>query len=260
MLEVNKVYQGDCLELMRSIPDKSIDMVITSPPYNVGMPYGSDDRQYYSDYLNYMKEVLGECYRVLVSGGRIGINLPSTIMQSTKSRPAYLSLDFVLLMREIGFLEREWICWIKMKGGGIPGKSTSWGSWRSPSLPYLRDASEFIIIMDKETHKKVGDKTKIDITAEEFLQFTTNCWYMIPETNRWHPAPFPEELPYRLIKLYTYQEDIILDPFVGWGTTCVVAKKLNRQYIGIDNNPEYCRMATIRLANETNLFKEVNNE
>ncbi|MBT9165324.1 MAG: DNA adenine methyltransferase YhdJ [candidate division WS2 bacterium] len=253
---LNKIIEGDALEVMKDIPGNSIDMIITSPPYNVGMPYGTDDRKNYLDYLDYMKGVLTECYRVLITGGRIAINLPGSILQSSSSKIAYLSLDYVLIMRGIGFLDREWISWLKMPKGEIPEKSTAWGSWQSPSCPYLRDASEFIIIMDKESHKKPGDKNKIDITVKEFLQFTSNVWYMPPEKNRWHPAPFPEELPYRLIKLYTYQGDIILDPFVGWGTTCVVAKRLKRNYIGIDNNPEYCRMATIKIANETSLFEK----
>jgi len=160
---------------------------------------------------------------------------------------AYLSLDYVLIMRKIGFLDREWITWIKMPKGEIPAKSTAWGSWRMPTCPYLRDASEFIVIMDKEQHKRTDSKGQNDITVKEFLEYTSNCWYFPPEHNRIHPAPFPKELPYRLLKLYTYKNDLILDPFVGWGTTAVVAKELYRRYIGIDNNLSYCKISRKRV-------------
>jgi len=246
-METNKIICGDCLEVMQGMPDKSIDLTITSPPYNVGMPYGTDDRKNYQDYLIFVENILRELYRILKIGGRIAINLPGTILQSSNSKMAYLSLNYVLLMRKIGFLDREWITWIKMPKGEIPSKSTSWGSWKMPTCPYLRNASEFIIIMDKEQHKLIDKKGQNDITTEEFLKYTSNCWYFCPETNRKHPAPFPKELPYRLLKLYTYPEDLILDPFIGWGTTAVVCKELKRNYIGIEISPEYCEMARNRI-------------
>jgi len=244
---VNTVICGDSSIILKSIPDECINIIITSPPYNVGKPYGTNDRKNYQEYLKQMEDIFTESYRVLISGGRIAVNCPSAILQSTYSRMAYLSLDFCLLLRKIGFLDREWITWIKMKEGGIPGKSTSWGSWRSPSCPYLRDASEFIIIMDKGQHKRTDKKGKNDIIAIEFLKYTSNVWYFPPETSRKHPAPFPLELPFRLIRLYTWEGDIVLDPFVGSGTTAVVAKKLGRNYIGIDIKPEYVEMSQQRL-------------
>jgi len=243
----NTILQGDALEELKKIPDNVIDLIITSPPYNVGMPYGSNDRKNYHIYLDFAKNVLKECYRVLKVGGRMAINLPSSIMQSSHSRMAYLSLDYVLMMRKIGFLDREWITWIKMPRGEIPGHSTAWGSWKSPSCPYLRDASEFIIIMNKGQIKRTDRKGHNDITTEEFLKFTSNCWYFSPEHNRKHPAPFPEELPYRLMKLYTWQGDLVLDPFIGSGTTAVVAKKLGRNFIGIELNPDYIKMSKERI-------------
>jgi len=254
---VDKIICGDCIEVMRIFPSNWIHLIITSPPYNVGMPYGNaNDRKAYNDYLDFMKKCLAECYRVLISGGRIAINLPSSILQSGKSRMAYLSLDIVLIMREVGFLDREWITWIKTPKGEIPAKSTSWGSWRSPSCPYCRDhncpycrdACEYIIVMDKLSHKRTDKTGQNDISTKEFLEFTSNCWYMPPEHNRTHPAPFPEELPYRLIKLYTWEGDIVLDPFVGWGTTCLTAKRLKRKYIGIDISEEYCKLAEQRIS------------
>jgi len=244
------IYCSDCREVLPYIPDKSIDIIITSPPYNVGRWYNEErisDRKPYSDYLDFIRQVIAECYRVLISGGRVAVNVPSSILQSSCWRMSYLSLDFALILRGAGFLDREWITWIKMPRGGLPGKSTSWGSWKKASCPYLRDASEFILVMDKQSHKllKQGES---DIRTDEFLKFTTNCWYMKPETNRTHPAPFPEELPYRLMKLYTYKEALIIDPFLGRGTTAWVAKKQNRKCIGIDIEEKYCKMAKNRLA------------
>lgn len=247
---VNKIYCGDALEILKTFPDNFVHLTVTSPPYNVGMPYKVNDRRNYKEYLDYMKQVFKEVYRITIKGGRLAINLPSSILQSTSSRVAYMCIDYLLFLREIGWLDREIITWIKMPKGEIPGKSTSWGSWCSPSCPYLRDASEVILVMDKESYKRTDKKGKNDITPEEFLKFTSNCWYMSPEVNRKHPAPFPEALPYRLIKLYTWKEDVVLDPFVGSGTTCVVAKKLKRKYIGIDIVPEYVKMSKRRLSQE----------
>lgn len=249
---IDRIICGDALEVLKKIPQNSIDLIITSPPYNVGMNYETyDDVKDYQEYLDYMKNVLKECYRILVKGGRIAINLPSNIMAHRGSKMAYLALDFVLIMRDCGFLDREWIGWVKMIDGSIPGKSTGWGSWMSPSNPALRDGMEYIIVMDKETHKKENVRNeKSDITSKEFLKFTTNVWVISPEVSfrDVHPAPFPEELPYRLIKSYSYPNDVILDPFCGVGTTCAVAKKLNRRFIGIDIDQKYCEIAKVRVA------------
>jgi len=250
-----KLYCGDALEVLKTFSDNCIHCIITSPPYNVGMPYGTDDRKNYLEYLNFIKNILFECYRILIDGGRIAINLPSSILQSSYSRMAYLSLDYVLIMREIGFLDREWIGWIKMPKGEILAKSTSWGSWKSPSCPYCRDAMEYIIVMDKKQHKRTDKKGQNDITTEEFLTFSSNCWYFPPEYNRKHPAPFPEELPYRLIKFYTWKDDIVLDPFCGSGTTGVVALRLGRRFIGIDISENYLKdIAIPRLEKEKTLI------
>lgn len=244
----NKIIVGDVIKELKKIPDNSIHLIITSPPYNVGMNYDKhNDKMNYKNYLSWVKEWVGECYRILISGGKIAVNLPSSILQSSNSRMAYLSLDYVLIMRDIGFLDREWIGWIKMPRGEIPGKSTSWGSWLSPSCPYCRDAMEYIIVMDKETHKRTDKKGKNDITRDEFLKFSSNCWYIKPETNRKHPAPFPLELPMRLIKFYTWDGDIVLDPFVGSGTTALASYLLKRNFIGIDISEEYCKMAEERI-------------
>ncbi|MDD1675212.1 MAG: site-specific DNA-methyltransferase, partial [Methanomicrobiales archaeon] len=129
-------------------------------------------------------------------------------------------------------------------------KYTAWGSWRSPSMPYLKYTWEFIEIFDKYTHKKSGRREDIDITAEEFKSWVMGRWTFPPEVNMkefGHPAMFPEELPRRLMKLFSYRGDIVLDPFNGAGTTTLVAAKEGRRYIGIDLSSEYCRTACDRV-------------
>jgi len=257
---INKIYCGDALEVLKGFSNNLIHLTVTSPPYNTGMNYGIDDRKNYKKYLEYMKEVFKEVYRVTIKGGRLAINLPSCILQSTKSKVSYMAIDYILFLREIGWLEREIITWIKSfptkvgKEWSIlpPEHSTSWGSYRSPSFPHLRDSSEFIIVMSKETHKLEGSKDKIDISKEEFIAYSNNCWIFPPEKKyrKYHPAPFPEELPKRLIKLYTYQNNIVLDPFCGTGSTCVVAKKLKRNYVGIDVVPKFVELTKKRLSQE----------
>lgn len=244
---LNQIIRGDCVEEMKKLPAQSVHLIITSPPYNVGIDYGVDDRKDYKDYLSFCRNWLSECYRLLIDGGRIAINLPSSILQSANSRMAYLTIDYLMIMREIGFLDREWITWLKMPKGEVPAKSTAWGSWCSPSCPYLRDAVEYIIVMDKTTHKRVDRKGQNDITASEFLEYTSNCWYIQPEKDRRHPAPFPFELPKRLIKLYSWKGDTVLDPFVGSGTTAYAAKILNRNFIGIEINKQFVNMANEKI-------------
>jgi DNA modification methylase len=242
------VICGDAEEVLSKIPERSVHLIITSPPYNTGINYGGyNDKGDIKLYFDKMRKIFTECYRVLVTGGRIVLNVPSCISQFADSRVAYLAFDVYQILKEIGFIGADFCTWLKMSKGEIPGKSTSWGSWCSPSSPALRDASEYIVIMFKETRKLEGDKDKIDITPQEFLQFTTNVWFLTPKRDNGHPAPFPKGLPYRAMKLYSYQENLILDPFVGSGTTCLVAKENKRYFIGIDISRKYCELAAKRL-------------
>ena len=246
---INEIICGDAKRILRTIPERCVHLIVTSPPYNVGIPYESyDDRQPYEKYLQEMEHILAECYRVLVKGGRICINLPSCAMQHTGSRAAWLTIDYVLMLRKVGFLDREFIGWLKSPYLSVWGRSTSWGSWKSPSNPALRDIMEYIVVMHKETPKLEGEET--DLTKDEFLEFTHNAWTIIPSTRmrKFHPSPFPFELPRRLIKLYSFVRQTVLDPFCGVGTTCLVAKELGRNYIGIDISERYCEMARRFLA------------
>ena len=150
-------------------------------------------------------------------------------------------------MLEIGFLMRGEIIWDKAASAG---SSTAWGSWLSASNPALRDVHEYILVFSKGTMRRQGDGKESTISRDEFLEYTKSLWTFPTESAKrvGHPAPFPVELPYRLIQLYTFEGDVVLDPFCGSGTTCVAALKTNRHYIGFDNNLEYVELAERRIA------------
>lgn len=241
-----KLYLDDARNMLDFIPPNSVHIIITSPPYNVGKDYDKHvDTMSRDEYNSLMRDVFEKCYKVLVPGGRICVNCPSCIMQTTGSKYAFMAVDIHNILAEVGFLPREWIFWVKKYI--FFERRTSWGSWMSSRCPAVRDLGEFIIVMHKEKTELDGDEKMIDITKEEFLKFTYNCWEFQPETDHSkHPTPFPEELPYRLLKLYSYKGNIVLDPFVGSGTTCLVAKKLGRKSIGIDISEKYLDYARLR--------------
>jgi len=243
------LYQGDAVKVLKELPESFVDLIVTSPPYNVGKEYGGgvNDRKSYEEYLEFARGWLEGAYRVLKYGGRIAINVPSCIQQTTGSKYAYMAFDYVCLMREVGFLDMDWIVWVKTVNGLPVARDTAWGSWCSPSHPYIRDACEYVVVMAKGSKKRVDKKGKNDITPEEFMRFTTNVWMIPPATDRAHPAPFPRELPYRLIKLYTWKDDVVLDPFAGSGTTLVVGVELNRKVVGIEIEERWCELIVRRL-------------
>jgi site-specific DNA-methyltransferase (adenine-specific) len=225
---------------MIEIPDNSVHMMITSPPYNVGKEYDAD----YSleVYLKLLTDVFTETYRVLVNGGRVAINVANV------GRKPYLPLNCYIsrIMQGIGFQMRGEIIWNKSASAGT---STAWGSWQSASNPTLRDVHEYIQVYSKGDYarKPVGKST---ITKEEFLEYTKSIWSFPAASAKriGHPAPFPCELPLRLIKLYTYEGDIVLDPFMGSGQTAIAAKSVGRRYIGYDLSQEYTDLANKRIA------------
>ncbi|WP_340694613.1 site-specific DNA-methyltransferase [Hydrogenobacter thermophilus] len=228
-------------EDMSEIPDNSVHLMITSPPYNVGKEY--DDNLDFDSYRSFLKRVWREVYRVLVPGGRACINVANL------GRKPYIPLHAFIIqdMLEIGFLMRGEIIWVK-EGGGAP--STAWGTWLSAKNPVIRDEHEYILIFSKGMYerKKSGSK-KDTITRDEFLTYTRSVWYMKSESAKkvGHPAPFPVELPYRLIQLYTFEGDVVLDPFMGSGSTALASIKTSRFYIGYEINQEYIELANLRI-------------
>lgn len=234
---------GDCLEMIKNIPDDSVDLIITSPPYNVGIEYNSnDDNLEYESYLNWLKEIFGQAYSKLKNGGRICVNVA---MESNKSGKKYLSNDISNMLEDIGYLRNSTIIWDKQN----LSKRTAWGSWKSPSCPNIINPLEVIIVCSKGTRKKTGDKSKIDITKEEFIEYSLGVWKFGSESAKRvkHPAPFPVELPYRCLKMFSYVGDVVLDPFMGSGTTGVACKKLDRDFIGIELDKTYYDIAKERI-------------
>lgn len=237
----NTIILGSA-ENMEAIPDNSLHLMVTSPPYNVSKEYDNDLSL--REYLDMLHRVFSETYRVLVHGGRACVNVANL------GRKPYIPLsDYIsLMMSEIGFLMRGEIIWNKGAGAGV---SMAWGSWKSASNPVLRDVHEYILVFSKGDFKRAKKEGSEDtIEKEQFMEWTKSVWTMNTESAKkiGHPAPFPIELPYRLIQLYTYKNDVILDPFMGSGTTAIAALKSGRNYIGYDIDPEYIELAKKRIA------------
>lgn len=239
---LDKIILGDAREVLKKLPGRCVHLMVTSPPYNVGKEY--DEDLSLGEYLEFLDEVMKEVYRVLVWGGRVCFNVANLGRKPYIPLHAYLTTRF----EEIGFLFRGEVIWDK--GEAVSGSSTAWGSWMSAVNPILRDQHEYIIVMSKGDFRRMKGPGKEDtMTRGEFLEFTRSVWRFQPESARrmGHPAPFPEELPYRCIQLYTFRGDVVLDPFVGSGTTCAVAAKTGRHFIGIDVEEKYVRAAERRV-------------
>jgi DNA modification methylase len=255
---VDVIYGYDARD-MSAVESNSVALVVTSPPYFAGKDYERSVGGYgvpstYFDYLGLLRDVFAECKRVLEPGGRIAVNVANL------GRRPYRSLagDVTEILQDLGLLLRGEVVWWK---GRAAGGSCTWGSFQQPANPVLRDITERVVIASKgrfdraigrkERHR-LGLPSTATIARDEFLEATTDLWDIPPEsaTRVGHPAPFPIELPRRLIDLYTYEEDVILDPFLGSGTTAVAAMRSRRHFIGYDNDPDYVRLARQRVQAE----------
>jgi len=236
---IDKIYCKSS-ENMDEIPDYSVHLMITSPPYNVKKEY--DDDLSLDEYRNLLKNVFRETYKKLVTGGRACVNVANL------GRKPYIPLHSYIIedMLEIGYLMRGEIIWNKASSAS---PSTAWGSWLSAANPVLRDIHEYILIFSKGSFSRRKGEKKNTIKKEDFLEWTKSVWTFpaVSAKSIGHPAPFPEEMPRRLIQLYSFKEDIILDPFCGSGTTCLSALKEKRHYIGYDINQEYVDLANNRV-------------
>jgi len=227
-------------EEMTQLPDASIHLMVTSPPYNARKEY--DEDLTLEEYLGMLEKVFRETFRVLIPGGRACINIANL------GRKPYIPLNaFIsLMMVEIGFLMRGEIIWDK---GSSAGSSTAWGSWLSASNPTLRDVHEYILVFSKGQFKRQKNAHASTIERDEFLEFTKSIWQFptVSASRVGHPAPFPAELPRRLIELYTFEGDVILDPFMGSGTTAIAALDTGRHYVGYEVDETYVGLARQRL-------------
>jgi modification methylase len=239
-------------EKMDDLPDNSVHLMVTSPPYNVTKEY--DNNLSLKEYVELLNRVWKETHRVLVPGGRACINIANL------GRKPYIPLHSYIIegMQNIGFLMRGEIIWNKASSAS---PSTAWGTWLSAANPVLRDIHEYILIFSKDTFSRNRRGKEATIKKDEFLEWTKSVWTFpaVSAKQIGHPAPFPEELPHRLIQLYTFKDDVVLDPFVGSGTACLSAIKDKRNYVGYDIDHEYIKLAEKRISNYTSqlqLFKE----
>ena len=252
----NKIICADSSEFLKKLPDNCIDIIFTSPPYNFGLEYDSyNDTARWNDYFDMLFAIFKECIRVLKYGGRFVVNV----------QPLYS--DYIPIHHIISnfFIQNKmiWKGEIIWEKNNYNCKYSSWGSWKSPASPYLKYTWEFVEVYCKGDLKKQGDNKNIDITAEEFKSWVVAKWSIAPERKMkdyGHPAMFPEQLAERVLKLFSYQNDIVLDPFNGVGTTTYVAKKLNRRFLGIDISEEYTKTAIMRLNEELDIQQKKNSK
>jgi len=251
---LNKIIVGDSEFVLKQLPDNCIDLIFTSPPYNFGLDYENhQDGVDWEKYFEKLFSIFKECIRVLKYGGRIIVNVQPLFSD-------YVPIHHIIsnFFMENKLIWKGEILWDKHN---YNCKYTAWGSWKSPSNPYLKYTWEFLEIFCKGDLKHEGDDKMADITADEFKKWVYAKWDIQPEYNMkryGHPAMFPEELVERVLKLFSFKGDIILDPFNGVGTTTAVAKRLSRNYLGIDISKEYCKKAEERLNNtqiDMTLFK-----
>jgi site-specific DNA-methyltransferase (adenine-specific) len=228
-------------EDMAELPAGCAHLMVTSPPYNAGKEYDQDLTL--DEYRALLRRVFAETYRVLVSGGRACVNVANL------GRKPYLPLHAFVIqdMLDIGFHMRGEVIWDK---GSSASSSTAWGSWRSAANPVLRDVHEYVLVFSKETFSRKAEGRRSTITRDAFLEWTKSVWSFPAASARkiGHPAPFPEELPRRLIELYSFRGDVILDPFCGSGTTCLAAANLGRRFVGYEIESKYVHLAEARLA------------
>jgi len=240
----NQIICGDSQTVLQRLPNNCVDLIFTSPPYNFGLEYESSADDYNWDaYFKKLFYILDECIRVLKYGGRLIINVQPLFSDYI---PSHHLISKHCIKRKL--IWKGEVLWEK---NNYNCKYTAWGSWKSPSNPYLKYTWEFIEIFCKGEMKKTGEKENIDISADEFKEWVVAKWSVSPERKMKkydHPAMFPEALAERILKLFSYQNDIILDPFNGAGTTTAVAKRLNRRFLGIDISELYCKTARDRLS------------
>jgi site-specific DNA-methyltransferase (adenine-specific) len=259
----DEIFLADARD-MSQIPDSSIALVVTSPPYFAGKEYEAvlgdgDVPGSYIEYLSMLADVLAECRRVLEPGGRMCINVANLGRKPYRS----LSSDVIsILQDELKFLLRGEVIWMKAEGAA---GSCAWGSYMSATNPVLRDTTERLIIASKgrferalstkakRRRRELGLPHEDDISTEEFVEATLDVWKIRPESAKrvGHPAPFPVELPERCIKLFTYRGDVILDPFMGSGSTAIAATRNGRHYLGYELDEKYLELARERIAAES---------
>jgi len=268
MIETNKIINGNCIEVMKELPENTIDLIVTSPPYGVGIDYDThDDDMYFQDYKVFSKDWLIEAFRVLKEDGRIALNIPYEINRQAKGGRIFMVAELWSIMQEIGY---KFFGIVDLdENSPHRSKTTAWGSWMSPSAPYIYNPKECVILAYKSKHIKVlkgepewvgeltevesedGTKKKKTLYTEEqkreFMDLVYGQWSYFADTKQLTKATFSLDIPAKAIKILTYKNDLVLDPFCGSGTTPCAAEILNRRWIGIELSPNYCEVARQRV-------------
>ena len=277
MIETGKIINGDCIEVMKTLPDGSVDLIVTSPPYGVGIAYDThDDDVEFEEYKVFARNWMTEAYNLLKDDGRIALNIPYEINRQKKGGRIFFVSEMYQIMKEIGFgffgivdLEEQ---------SPHRSKTTAWGSWMSPSSPYIYNPKECVILAYKKHHiKKVkgepqwkGTPTEIeqedgtikkkivyeDTDKKEFMELVFGQWNYFADTKSLTKATFSTDIPTKAIKILSYKNDLILDPFAGSGTSLVSAEVLGRRWIGIELSPNYCKIAEERVQGFVDLNKQ----
>lgn len=241
--DINVIYNDDFLK-SNSIPSNYVDLIITSPPYNLDINYKSfDDGMTYEDYKKFSKKWLTKALRICKPDGRLCLNIP---LDKNKGGHQSVGADLTVIAKSVGWKYHTTIIWNE----GNISKGSAWGSWLSASAPYVIAPVELIAVFYKgEMWKKQSGSRQSDMTKDEFLEWTKGVWTFSGESKKkiGHPTPFPVELPRRCMKLFSFVGDLVIDPFMGSGSTLVAAQKNNRKSIGFDIEPDYCEIAKKRL-------------
>ncbi|MDR3112081.1 MAG: site-specific DNA-methyltransferase [Elusimicrobiota bacterium] len=243
------LYKGDVLN-SSSFLKEFCDLIVTSPPYNVGIEYNSNnDVLTYDDYLKFTHKWLLNCYKWSKNSGRLLLNIP---LDKNKGGQKSVGADITAIAQKVGWKYHSTIVWNE----GNISRRTAWGSFMSASAPYVIAPVELILVLYKECWKKIDGSKISDISKKDFMDWTNGLWTFNGESKKriGHPAPFPKELPYRVIKLFSYIGDIVFDPFSGSGTTALVAALNKRIGIGLDIDNQYCELAKRRILHELNTF------
>jgi len=268
MLETNKIINGDCVKVMASLPESCVDLIVTSPPYNVGIDYDThQDRQSMEDYWQFTKDWLSESFRILKDDGRIAVNIPYEVnVQERGGRILFMS-EFYMIMKNLGF---KFYGLVDLnEQSPHRSKTTAWGSWMSPSAPYIYNPKECVILAYKKNHiKKIKGEPEwvgevIDVEQEdgttkkktvyqeehkkEFMDLVYGQWDYFADTKQMTKATFSMDIPMKAIKILTYRNDVVLDPFTGSGTSLCAAEISGRRWIGIELSENYCKVAKDRV-------------
>lgn len=243
------LFQGNALN-ENTFNNAFIDLIVTSPPYNVGIEYNSNnDELNYDQYLEFSETYLTNCYKWSKTQARLLFNIP---LDKNKGGNKSVGADLTKIAQKVGWKYHSTIIWNE----GNISRRTAWGSWLSASAPYVIAPVELILVLYKDNWKKTNGNQISDITKHEFMEWTNGLWTFNGEKKSkiGHPAPFPKELPYRCIKLFSFVGDVVFDPFCGSGTTLIVAQNTNRRGIGLEIDANYCEIAKNRILNETSLL------